>query len=76
MWVLTGDKPGESPALLPQNACCTWGAVLPAAGVLSIVPRTATRASCNPCTPGEFRRDHHTPGWELLHTLGDTTALR
>lgn len=26
MWVLTGDKPGGSPALLPQIMCCTWGA--------------------------------------------------
>lgn len=37
MWVLTGDKPGGSLALLPQNACCTWGAA-PAAGLSAMSP--------------------------------------
>lgn len=37
MWVLTGDKPGGSLALLPQNAYCTWGAA-PAAGLSAMSP--------------------------------------
>lgn len=38
MWVLTGDKPGGSPALLPQIMCCTWGAVPFATGPLALSP--------------------------------------
>lgn len=74
MWVLTGDKPGGSLALLPQNTCYTWGAA-PAAGLSSMSPGVGHVPRTTSALP-EFHRDHHTARWGPLHTLGDTPALR
>lgn len=45
IWVLTGDKPGGSLALLPQNENCISGAVLLTAGVLRTVLRSGARVT-------------------------------
>ncbi|XP_049979535.1 phospholipid-transporting ATPase IK isoform X1 [Alexandromys fortis] len=58
MWVLTGDKPGGSLALLPQNTCYTWGAA-PAAGLSAMSPGVGHVPRTTSALP-EFHRDHHT----------------
>lgn len=54
MWVLTGDKPGGSPALLPQNMCCTWGTVPLAMRPLALSPGVGQVPRANPALRESF----------------------
>lgn len=73
MWVLTGDKPGGSPALLPQSTCCTWDAVPLATRPLAGSPGAGHVPHANPELQESFVVTITQPGGDPFTPL--TTQL-